>query len=449
MDQVNTLEDASIRSIVRKHTAMVHISNTNLSLVDRKIYNLLLMNASQSGKNTEHYHIELNKLIKGIGHDNLYKNYKFIQESVRKLAGTTVQYNILKKDRKNDWTIIMALFSYAEFKGGILKYSFPEMVRTAISHPNLYTTLNLGYQKALSSKYSMALWEFCNEHIDTGKIPESINILNIKLDKLKYVIGADDKTYAQFKVFNQKVLKPALKEINEHTDLDITFEVKRECRLVKEIIFRMKRKEFVVEEAVQGSLLGPSDNFIKMLNETLSTQDLNYQGIELKLPEPTIKDILDKYPNEKIKIVFDFMLAKGSSLSKIKSRPAYIYSLLNKDIQELQLLETDQKCEMTQDMFRKTNIDVSNKSWGITGTETFKIFCDLAKKEFEPNIIMSWISHLKLASENDNNLCFSVGSGFIKDWLETNYMKSLLKIATQINPKFKSVEIIVQKDDKT
>jgi hypothetical protein len=150
-----------------KHSAAVHISN-NISAVDRKIYNLLVKKAYGELLTKEDHVIYIDEIISRL-HDSCYKNYKFVQDSILKLVDSSVKFNVLGRDRKNKWVGAISLLSAAHFIDGCVHYSFPKELSCLLAKPNVYTTLDLQYQKVLKGKYSIALWEFLNEQLDIKK----------------------------------------------------------------------------------------------------------------------------------------------------------------------------------------------------------------------------------------------------------------------------------------
>jgi hypothetical protein len=128
-------------------------------------------------------------------------------------------------------------------KKGILKYG--------------YTKLNLSLVNSLKSKHSIMLYEYLlmKLHFHTFKKHQR-DFLNlpVDLDVVRKMLCHHQKSYEDFDLFHRKVLKPALEEINEKTDLSVTFELDKSLKKVHAIIFSMqKKKDFLLHiEGVYG-----------------------------------------------------------------------------------------------------------------------------------------------------------------------------------------------------
>ena len=62
------------------------------------------------------------------------------------------------------------------------------------------------------------------------------------LDSLRDKVGAIPKSYSVYGNFKKKALEPSIKEINEKTDLQITYEEVKKGRKVESIKFYIKSK---------------------------------------------------------------------------------------------------------------------------------------------------------------------------------------------------------------
>ena len=82
-----------------------------------------------------------------------------------------------------------------------------------IKDPCVYANICLDAQARLSSKYSLALYENCIRYKSLGFTK------SFPIGLLRELLGADFGCYKKNSVLCQKIIKPAIKEINNKTNL--------------------------------------------------------------------------------------------------------------------------------------------------------------------------------------------------------------------------------------
>ncbi|MCO4814821.1 MAG: replication initiation protein [Flavobacteriales bacterium] len=245
-----------------KHTATIHIEGS-LSLVDRKVVNILLKNAFNEIESKEKHVIRLSDLQKLVGWSTL--NDKVIKDSLDTLVGTKIKWNAFGKDKKNsaEWTAstLLASANYNKNKGQC-EYSYSYHLKGLIGKPNIYAKINLLIQREFKSKHALALWEYLVEFVCSSNGGEHTSVA---LSDLRSIFGVDENQYKAFKDFNRSLLKPALKEINSVSDISVVHESIKSSRKVSEIAFIVKRKSG--DDTTHNS----SNNFV-VQNEDIDTK---------------------------------------------------------------------------------------------------------------------------------------------------------------------------------
>ncbi len=99
---------------LKKHIGAVHVSG-KLSLLKRKIANVLLLNAYDNLPYADEHSISLQDLADIAGFNS--KDFELLKEAFRDLAKTTVEWNILTNDGNEDWTV-STLLSRATIRKG-------------------------------------------------------------------------------------------------------------------------------------------------------------------------------------------------------------------------------------------------------------------------------------------------------------------------------------------
>ena len=216
--------------LLTKSFEFVHVSN-NLSLVQRKMVNVLLHNAYPNLLTTEVHSISMSVLLEMLGVER--NNLEYIKEAFRALVDIKLEWSILDNHDKEDWTIATAI-AQAKIKGDVAQYSYAPEVRNKLFDPRMSSIINLIVQNNFTRNFSLALYENVLRYREDGKT------VWIPLEIFKKLLGATAKSYEDYKVFNRIVLTPAIKEVNEVSNILLEPEYQREGRKVVAIRFLLK-----------------------------------------------------------------------------------------------------------------------------------------------------------------------------------------------------------------
>ena len=106
-------------------------------------------------------------------------------------------------------------------RGGRLPTAFRPKMAKLLHEPDQYIWMALSTQNKFSSKYELNLFENCIRYI-------GVNTTGFKdVEDWRAVLGAEEATYNQFKDFNKKVLKPAIKGVNSKSGIIVDPEFER------------------------------------------------------------------------------------------------------------------------------------------------------------------------------------------------------------------------------
>ena len=220
---------------VIKASPAIHIENKP-NLLQRRAWNWLLANAYDELLNQDRHTIKVRELMEDLEYDS--KNEKYLKDALSGLIDCKVEWNILGKDGEQEWEK-NALLAGARIKNGVCTYAFSPLLRERLHNPRIYARISLSIENKFSSKHSIALYEL---FVDYSKVGETAFI---SLEKLRGLTGVKNRSYFQsFRHFNQKVIKPAIEEINKVSDLEVTTEYKRQGRggKVVAVKFKIRRK---------------------------------------------------------------------------------------------------------------------------------------------------------------------------------------------------------------
>ena len=225
---------------LKKHVAAIHTSG-ELSLLERKMVNVLLLNAYDVLLTRRTHKIPVKHLCAMLGWDES-NNIERLQDVLRKLASTSIEFNMME-DGKEVWRV-MSMISYGEIKDGTCIYRYDEYLAERLYDPEIYATINIGMQRRFEGSYALTLYENCLRYKTVGSTGWW------ELERFRRIMGADAILYDDFRRLNERVIRPSIKEINKVSDIRLEAEFKREARKVFAV-------RFLITENPQEKLLKP------------------------------------------------------------------------------------------------------------------------------------------------------------------------------------------------
>lgn len=225
------LSGALRRGAVKKHVAAIHVSG-KLTLLQRKLSNVLLLNAYDTLTSRSRHQIDARTLCLMIGYNS--NDMDTLKQSLRGLAETVAEWDMLDEKGQQEWGV-SSLLSYAKLKGGVCEYAYSPALAEKLHDPKVFALINLNIQRRFTSGHALALYENCYRFVRTGSTGWW------PLDLFRRLMGVDGSAYYEtFKHLNAKVIKPAVTEVNKTSNIILTPETRKQGRVVTEIRFRIK-----------------------------------------------------------------------------------------------------------------------------------------------------------------------------------------------------------------
>ena len=293
--------------ILTKHTALIHASG-KLSLVERKLNNVLLKHAFNDLDVKEIHTIEISKLRSLYGMTEGY-NDKHLENSLRNIRRKDIEFNIFEQDKQNSRIWVNTSFLSMvriNFKKGICKYAYPPDMKEILRNPNIYARLNMKVQREFSSKYAIALWEYLEEH--KCRVNEKIYTSWLSLGEYKKLMGVSENSITDFRNFNKRLIKIPLQEVDRVSGLNVEVEYKKLVRKVVALRFLVSQTEGF---EYQKSLDGISQ----------------YETLDVK--EEIINKMSEDYQVSKSIAI---QLAKSYSLEQIEKNLKFVDEQVTKDL---------------------------------------------------------------------------------------------------------------------
>lgn len=214
----------------------------NMSLQEAKLLRLLIIQVVREDKDFKTYIIKIKDLAKylNVSNSNLYRDVKNICDL---LMSRIVK--IHTNNPKNPWKTIQWL-QLAEYDGkGTLKLMLSNQMQPYILDLcSWFTKYPIKYVLSMNSFYSIRIYELLRmrNNINRNYKEQDISNIELKLDLLKQILDCENK-FKQIGQFKIKVLEVAVKEINQYTDMQVSYEYIKESRKVVGIKFITSNKE--------------------------------------------------------------------------------------------------------------------------------------------------------------------------------------------------------------
>ena len=231
------------RAAVKKHVAAIHVSG-KLTLLQRKLSNVLLLNAYDTLTSQVRHQIDARTLCLMIGYNS--NDLETLKQSLKGLAETIAEWDMLDAQGRQEWGV-SSLLSYATLKGGVCEYAYSPALADKMHDPKVFALINLNIQRRFTSGHALALYENCFRFVRTGSTGWW------SLDLFRRLMGLEGSAYYEsYKHLNAKVIKPAVKEVNKTSNIVIKPETRKRGRVVTDI-------RFLIEENPQLAILDLDD----------------------------------------------------------------------------------------------------------------------------------------------------------------------------------------------
>ena len=229
------------RDAVKKHVAAIHVSG-KLTLLQRKLSNVLLLNAYDTLTSRQSHQIDARTLCLMIGYNSndmetLKQSLRGLAETVslkqslRGLAETVAEWDMLDEEGRQDWGV-SALLAHARLKNGVCDYAYSPALAEKLHDPKVFALINLNIQRRFTSGHALALYENCYRFVRTGSTGWW------SLDIFRRLMGvAESPYYETFKHLNAKIIKPAVAEVNKTSNIVVTPDLRKMGRSVTHIRF--------------------------------------------------------------------------------------------------------------------------------------------------------------------------------------------------------------------
>lgn len=262
MSGTTQLSGALRRGDVKKNVAAIHVSG-KLTLLQRKLSNVLLLNAYDTLVHRSTHAIDARTLCTMIGYNS--NDMETLKQSLRGLVETSAEWDMLDENGEQEWGV-SSLLSYAKLKGGVCEYAYSPALAQKLHDPKVFALINLNIQRRFTSGHALALYENCYRFVRTGSTGWW------PLELFRRLMGVNDSAYYEtFKHLNAKVIKPAVAEVNKTSNIILTPETRKMGRTVTEIRFKIaKNPQLSILDLDDGEGLRNEPVYLRLVAQGVS-----------------------------------------------------------------------------------------------------------------------------------------------------------------------------------
>ena len=308
---------------LRKHSAMIQVSNP-ITAQQRKIFNSMLYAArDQLHLDPEKRLFEMSlsevRMLGGITDTNWSRT----KQSLEELNKIKVEFNLLGKD-KAEWRVF-SLISEARIIDGSVYFEFPSTIRDRIQRPDIFADLDLRVIRTLKGKHAVALYEVLADY-------RKVHSLRVSVLRLRAMFGILENQYPNFNMLRKRVIDPAIKEINEKTDINASYELRKRGRKVVEVKFSIKPSISLPDQKLFDTINVPGSP-VTTGNEQKQpdsiTQDLIAEISSFNVPVALAEEWVEEYTSQHLKNSIDYLKEKMEE-GGIQKPGGYLRTLVEK-----------------------------------------------------------------------------------------------------------------------
>jgi len=205
-------------SLVKPGELIDIVELTPLRLHDKRLFNEMLANAwSEIGEGKEH-RIHKND-IRAID-----KNLERLEESVGRLMGTIIKTIVEDDGEKYKRTFtFLSRIDNAIRDDGWIKYKFSDDAENMMLNSNVFARIQREVMFALSSRYSLSLYEILAKRVNLSHTQKEI----FELDVFRRMLGVPEDKYKLMSHLRTRILDTAFGEVQQLTNIGCSYHLVR------------------------------------------------------------------------------------------------------------------------------------------------------------------------------------------------------------------------------
>ena len=226
--------------LIVKDNALINASY-NLELVEQRLILLAIIEARENGKGinaNDPLTVHASTYIHTFNVEK-HSAYTSLKEACKSLFARQFSYEEINANGNltqytSRW---VSKIGYTKNEATVEIIFAPDVVPLITRLEEHFTSYELEQVAQLQSKYATRLYEILIAWRSTGKTPV------LTINEFRKQIGVIDSEYKIISNFKLRVLEPSIKQINDLTDIDVTYEQHKKGRTITGFSFNFKQKQ--------------------------------------------------------------------------------------------------------------------------------------------------------------------------------------------------------------
>ena len=224
----------------KKAVEVVHSKpRAPMSLIHRKLLNAWLKHAVETKPDKDGWWtLPIVEMSESIGYAS--NNREHLASSARELMTLVFEWDLMGDEARRTLWKASVLFPEVEITTGAIRFQISKRILEKVLSPDIYALIDQRIIRQFRRASSIGLYEFCVRY---QRLPKTAEVPWETLRDMILGSSADAKSYKQYKIFKDKVLKPSIAEVNTVAELNIEMQETTSGRKVIGLSFLISRKQ--------------------------------------------------------------------------------------------------------------------------------------------------------------------------------------------------------------
>lgn len=290
-----------------------------LSVLQRRLFNACVYFA-QRNPGVQSWVVQLSQLEPIIGYNDS-SNRRYIMGELISLMKAHVIWDatVNPQDRRLSASTLLADVTHLVDQRAY-EFSFSPKLREVLLNPEIWQRIDLAISQRFRSMGTAPLYEWCKRYERTG-----LTSRWAWEDFRPAVVGIveADSIYQQYKFFKSKILKRAIAEVNDLSDIEVTLKEYKNGRVVEQIQFEVRKKN-----SARPALESEPEELSSVPSVTVLLEDV----LRLGVTPNRAAQIINEYTPGDIRAALNHTVLRdaATNMEPLKNRASFFICSLEK-----------------------------------------------------------------------------------------------------------------------
>ena len=311
--------------IIKKHNDLVE-GRYSMSIWQMRVFLKMISMIRADDQDFKEYRIDLAEFVKDFGLESNKNAYQELRDGAHELQGIFITIEEKLKDGSTELSNIPILIKVTrnDDKKSYICVSFhPDMMPYLMNLKNRFLIYEMKNILRLPSPYSVRIYELAKQY-------EKLKSRIISVEELKSFLGIEDK-YPKYSNFKARIIEKSVQDINQHTDINLSYEELKEGRRVAKLRFFIMKKQ---EET-------------KAENEQTKEDSLQQLLKGYEVADTVVKKWRKQYEDAYILERITYMQSQDKQGKSIQNYAAYLSSIIDKEVTSTSKMDMSEKLRIT------------------------------------------------------------------------------------------------------